>query len=176
MTRNKRVCFCLIVFILYQLAFGSQVLAQVKCPSGNVNDPYPGLCNNYFDENKNGFCDLSEVKEGSGNRLISFWYIFVPSFGYFLHWFLINQTRPKKRKGLLSQIGFRYFWNLVLLALFIPAGIFGLLLGLGVKSSKLFFWHNNFGTAFVLIALFHIVYHLVYFQKGWRLIFPKKAK
>lgn len=32
-----------------------------RCPRGLVNDPYPGKCRRYIDENDNGYCDLSEV-------------------------------------------------------------------------------------------------------------------
>ena len=36
----------------------------VSCPFGLVNDPYPGQCAHYVDQDGNGFCDLSEmVKE-----------------------------------------------------------------------------------------------------------------
>jgi len=31
------------------------------CPRGLVNDPYPGKCRRYVDNNGNGICDLSEV-------------------------------------------------------------------------------------------------------------------
>jgi hypothetical protein len=30
------------------------------CPLGLVNDPFPGECRRYVDENQNGLCDLSE--------------------------------------------------------------------------------------------------------------------
>ncbi len=33
---------------------------QTACPYGLVNDPYPGECRNYVDNNSNGICDLSE--------------------------------------------------------------------------------------------------------------------
>ncbi len=32
----------------------------LSCPFGRVNDPYPGQCNRYVDNNHNGICDLSE--------------------------------------------------------------------------------------------------------------------
>jgi len=39
---------------------------RVACPFGLVNDPYPGKCRRYIDENGNGICDLSEpVDAGS---------------------------------------------------------------------------------------------------------------
>jgi ABC-type uncharacterized transport system auxiliary subunit len=31
------------------------------CPKGLFNDPYPGKCRRYVDNNGNGICDLSEV-------------------------------------------------------------------------------------------------------------------
>jgi hypothetical protein len=33
---------------------------EVLCPKGIENDPYPGSCGKYTDENKNALCDLSE--------------------------------------------------------------------------------------------------------------------
>lgn len=36
----------------------------VACPSGVVNDPYPGHCKRYVDDNNNGLCDLSELGSG----------------------------------------------------------------------------------------------------------------
>jgi hypothetical protein len=35
---------------------------QVACPFGLLNDPYPGRCRRYADQNLNGFCDLSEPR------------------------------------------------------------------------------------------------------------------
>jgi len=40
-----------------------QSAPQVRCPFGLVNDPYPGRCGRYVDENNNGICDLSEPSE-----------------------------------------------------------------------------------------------------------------
>lgn len=37
--------------------------AIVPCPFGLVNDPYPGQCVHYVDQNGSGFCDLSETDE-----------------------------------------------------------------------------------------------------------------
>jgi len=31
------------------------------CPQGMVNDPYPGSCGQYIDQNNNQICDRSEV-------------------------------------------------------------------------------------------------------------------
>jgi hypothetical protein len=38
----------------------AQTDQPATCPYGMVNDPYPGRCKRYVDENKNGICDLSE--------------------------------------------------------------------------------------------------------------------
>jgi hypothetical protein len=38
--------------------------AGVACPYGLVNDPYPGQCRRYVDQNGDGICDLS--KPGNG--------------------------------------------------------------------------------------------------------------
>jgi hypothetical protein len=34
--------------------------AEASCPYGRTNDPYPGECGRYVDNNGNGICDLSE--------------------------------------------------------------------------------------------------------------------
>lgn len=51
-------------------ASGEQVVQQagVACPRGIVNDPYPGRCRWYTDENGDGFCDYSAP--GSGTNAV----------------------------------------------------------------------------------------------------------
>jgi hypothetical protein len=34
---------------------------KVSCPKGLVNDPYPGKCRRYVDEDGSGYCDFSET-------------------------------------------------------------------------------------------------------------------
>lgn len=56
--------------LLLSISFLVLILAPVKagavsCPSGLVNDSYPGECALYTDKDKNGLCDLSEVAENS---------------------------------------------------------------------------------------------------------------
>lgn len=41
-----------------------QPQAGVACPFGLVNDPYPGQCRRYVDQDGNGICDLSEPGSG----------------------------------------------------------------------------------------------------------------
>ena len=40
---------------------GDAVPEATGCPKGLVNDPYPGKCRRYIDEDGSGYCDLSEV-------------------------------------------------------------------------------------------------------------------
>jgi hypothetical protein len=41
-----------------------QPQAGVACPFGLVNDPYPGRCRRYVDQDGDGICDLSEPGSG----------------------------------------------------------------------------------------------------------------
>ncbi len=100
--------------------------------------------------------------------LISIWSILVPSALYFIHWFIVKSIN-KKTKGVTSEAGLKYVWNVILLLLFIPAGLFGLLLGLGIKTPFIFNWHIQGGTAFVVICFTHLLNHLTYYLKGWKL-------
>lgn len=38
-----------------------QKQGRSACPKGLVDDPYPGRCRRYVDNDGNGYCDLSEV-------------------------------------------------------------------------------------------------------------------
>jgi len=155
-------------------------MAKVECPFGVVDDPYPGSCNLYVDSDNNQICDIGQSssvvwggEEGGAN--ISFWYLFVPAAVYLTHWFLSKETGWGKKTGLFTKMGFRYFWNLVLLLLFIPAGIFGLLTGLGIRSFFLTFYHNSLGASFVVISLLHVIYRLSYFFKGFSFLSKKEG-
>ncbi|MBL7078117.1 hypothetical protein ISS42_00470 [Candidatus Shapirobacteria bacterium] len=141
-----------------------KVLAWLDCPFERTNDPYPGLCDLYLDTNQNQICDHSEAGSSS-----VFWWLFLPAAAYFIYWYLVNKTSLRRKRGFLSLVGFKYFWNLVLLLLFIPAGLFGLLWALGVKTELILSWHNNLGIVFVVISLLHIFGHLAYFLKTWRI-------
>lgn len=173
--RHQKALFLIVAFILYQFSFAGPIMAKVECPFGMVNDPYPGSCNLYIDRDNNGICDIGQSDpvfwdgEQKGTT-ISFWYLFAPSAFYLTHWFLSKETSWGEKIGLFTKPGFRYFWNLVLLLLFVPAGIFGLLIGLGIRSPFLTFCHNNLGASFVTIILLHIIYRLPYLFKGFILL------
>jgi len=100
--------------------------------------------------------------------MISIWTIFLPSIIYFFHWFFVNYAGFKKKSGILSPVGMRYLWNVVLLILFIPGGLFGLLIGLGYKTPFLVYWHYQGGAAMVIITFIHLLNHLTYYLKGWK--------
>ena len=134
---------------------------MITCPFGRINDPYPGLCDLYIDTNNNQICDYSEP----GLSSPIFWYIFLPAVLYFLHWYLMTKTNLGKRNKFFTLSGFKYFWNLILLVSFIPAGILGLVLATGVTSSSLLSWHIYGGVVFTVVALGHIILRLRYFLK-----------
>lgn len=41
------------------------VWAEVECPYGTENDPYPGDCALYTDENADNYCDYSQEELGA---------------------------------------------------------------------------------------------------------------
>lgn len=169
----------LVIWVVLLTLFTQPAFGIAKCPFGRVNDPAPGQCSLYIDENNNDLCDRSETSEQPEERgdsrsiqtgqtnLISWWAIFMPSALYFLHWFLVKIF---KDKPLFSPAGLKYIWNVILLLLFIPGGIFGLLLGLGIKTPFLVYWHIQGGAAFLIIAFIHMLNHLTYYIKGWKVL------
>lgn len=180
MTKKHKIkIFILLVFILGYLIITNNTYALEPCPFGRINDPAPGQCNLFIDQNNNQICDRSEPaltenssaakhqqRTGSSKSLISIWALFLPLSLYFLHWFAVNQTALKAKKGFFSKQGIRYYWNLVLLLLFVPAGIFGLLIGLGIKSNFLTYWHYQGGSSFFIISTIHIANHIKYYLKN----------
>jgi len=108
------------------------------------------------------------INTGSAPSLISVWAIFLPTAGYFLHWLLTVWF--KNKSGFFSETGMKYLWNVILLLLFIPGGLFGLLIGLGYKTPFLVYWHYQGGTAMVIITFIHFLNHLTYYFKGWKIL------
>ncbi len=108
--------------------------------------------------------------------LISIWAVLLPSVLYFIHWFLVESFKGKPPwkcensllRGVTSERGLKYIWNLILLLLFIPGGIFGLLLGFGIKTPFLVYWHYQGGAAMVIISFIHVLNHLNYYFQAWR--------
>ncbi|GEM_PF-3150361 len=51
------------VMILTLLLISTIFLFSEECPFGLTNDPYPGKCGRYIDEDGNDICDLSEIQK-----------------------------------------------------------------------------------------------------------------
>lgn len=162
-------------------SFVRPVKAWLDCPFGLINDPYPGSCSRYIDTDGNKICDHSEPSpkeritssveqksgEGKGRPVnIAVWLIFLPTATYFIHWYLVYKTRLGETYRFLNRYSFTYFWNLVLLISFLPAGITGLLVLLGSTSGLLLSWHNYSGALFTTVALLHLLARFKYFTRA----------
>lgn len=153
------------------------LLTWLDCPYSKVGDPYPGLCELYTDTNSNQICDHSEPASEllnfgriAGSSISIFWPVLLPLVVYLVYWFLTFKVKRKEKGVWLNPIAFRYFWNLVLLALFLLTAITSLILLFGTSSSSLAFWHNQIGVALVVIALLHLLFRVKYYLKP-----PKKT-
>lgn len=176
-----RKSLLLLIFLgLALFSFVRPAKAWLDCPFDNVNDPYPGSCARYIDTDGNQICDHSEpspkeraaaLKEQKSdtvnNRPINLvvWLISLPSATYFIHWYLVYKTSEAEKFDWLNHRSFTYFWNLVLLASFLPTGVSGILILLGSKSTPLFSWHNYAGALFTTVAFLHILARLKYFTQ-----------
>jgi hypothetical protein len=58
---EMRFLLILLLVILSGCAVESSEQTQVSCPRGISNDPYPGQCGQYIDNNANGICDQGET-------------------------------------------------------------------------------------------------------------------
>lgn len=93
--------------------------------------------------------------------------------------YLISWVASKK--GLFSVAAHRKLWNAILLLTFAIAGITGMLIairadtGISVILFERTLWHGQFGVAAVVVAAFHILWHLSYFQAYLPRPAPKKT-
>ena len=68
----------------------------------------------------------------------------------------------------------RKIWNIILLLTFLAFAPIGFLLAInkvyyiGIEAHKVLAWHANFGTGFLVIAIFHALWHLSYYKKSIR--------
>lgn len=173
----KKIIFSILLAIIVLGFFGKQVYGWSDCPYGKINDPFPGSCFRYLDTNNNQICDHSEpqpqkstsaatisaINQKQNNTI--FWIMFLTASGYFCHWYLVFKTQFPKKYKWLNQVGFRFFWNLVLLITFLITGISGLILAFGVLNKTFSLWHNYAGLVFVIVGFFHFLNHLQYFKK-----------
>ena len=162
----------LIVFVLF-LSF---VLA-VDCPYGHDDEPYPGNCGRYNDENSDGLCDLSqetsvvEEENYSNPQKISFKYPFVLISLLTIGSYLLSFVLWKKNK--IGVVLHKKIWNFVLLVSFILSGILGLVLVLKINYGWFLGWnimklHVNAGIVLAWISLFHILEHLSYWKSYFK--------
>jgi ABC-type xylose transport system permease subunit len=149
------------------LPFTSPAKAWLDCPYERINDPYPGQCGLYTDTNNNQICDHSEApaKEAqstlpstSSKNFRSFFIFLEITVIILVVWFLT--------KKFLRPLNFRLFWNLFLLASFLPVGISGILLFLNIQIPNFGFWHNFLGVIFVIVGLLHLLARLNYFKQA----------
>jgi len=75
------------------------------------------------------------------------------------------------RLGIISSFRQRKIWNTLLLLSIAVAGSIGILLAITVNfkinlpvTDQLLVWHVDFGTALVLIAVFHFSWHIKYYR------------
>jgi hypothetical protein len=162
-----KLVFYLLIFFLLFFIYSPSIGAWLDCPYGRINDSYPGQCDLYTDTNNNQICDHSEAPPKETQPL------FLPNsskntrpFFTFLGITGITLAAWFLTKKFLKPLNFRLFWNLVLLASFLPVGISGILLFLNIQISNFAFWHNFLGVIFVVVGLLHLLARLNYFKQA----------
>jgi len=149
--------------------------AQESCPFGVADDPYPGQCGRYVDEDDDRVCDLSQPATSTTLKTSS--PISAPSsrgydvvgisavlLGSYLLSFLLS------RMGRITLATHRMFWNLLLTITFLVSCGLGILLTLRVSGyavslpSSAMFWHVEAGIAMTVISTFHIIWHRSYYR------------
>jgi len=168
-------------FILFFIFIFLPITAEATdCPFGLVNDPAPGDCRLYRDNNGNDLCDLSEENKTTpsalaeteetnstpkqvDHRLGLITLVLVLAY-------LVSLFGVYKKK--ISVCQNRRFWNWLLLAFFIPTALTSLFLALAIEFGWLIdfginlgYWHFVFGWAFLLVSVFHTLWHFVYYFK-----------
>jgi hypothetical protein len=180
----KKVSVIFFLTAIFILVLAPGLVLAVDCPLGKVDDPAPGVCGLYNDTNRDAICDLSEsnqtlyateqsqkpesntsavdgtVKQ-TDHRLGLITIILVS--GY-----LAGLLAVYKKK--ILAVKHRKFWNWLLLILFIPTALTSLFLALVVEFSwhidfgiDLSYWHFVFGWAFLIVSIFHTLWHTAYY-------------
>lgn len=181
---KKNVLTLSILIILISL--NPSVSAWDDCPFGYEDEPYPGTCWRYVDENNDGICDHSqseptgetkdESAEGnsySKNKQEStrFPVLLIVSFIIILILIIVLKYLVKRKK--ISNSKEKIIFNILLLIFFIPSAITGLLLllitnmriliELGQNLTQL---HNISSLFFMWISGYHIIWHTKYYLKS----------
>jgi len=165
---NKlRIIFYLLAFLFFFFISPFFVRAWLDCPYGRVNDPYPGQCGLYTDMNNNQICDHGEAPPKEAQSPLPSVYLKNPRpFFVFLEITIIILVVWFLTKKFFKPLNFRLFWNLVLLASFLPVGISGILLFLNIQIPNFGFWHDFLGVIFVIVGLLHLLARLNYFKQA----------
>jgi hypothetical protein len=67
----KKLIFALAVIVMFSVVSPATALAWDDCPSGEINDSYPGDCNKYIDTDEDGICDHSQPAPEDRNNIVA---------------------------------------------------------------------------------------------------------
>lgn len=206
MTQNKKIALqTLIILFIILFTFSPVITAWDNCPFGFIDDPYPGACGRYIDTNNDGICDLSQpnpatsqsqetedeestVVETPGQNTQNSSHqeiyvnknllILIASFVLSTIAILISKTLTKKK--ILSKTKEKILWNIILLILFLPSAITGVILILMVDlpflreiSINFIELHSYTSFFFMWISGYHILWHTTYYINGMKKLAKK---
>lgn len=138
------------------------------CPRGLINDPYPGQCGLYTDQNSDQICDLSQTQtQESQNPVLPL--PASPSIDYLLYVCLILPI-----VAYIFTSKFKLFWNILLFVSFIPTAFSSLAYIFRFNSSQSLNLHLYFGTLMLSISLCHLFWHWRYYFKMTKKSSPSK--
>jgi len=89
--------------------------------------------------------------------------ILVPTVLYLTSWFLTKHTNLKERVSWLTFPNHKFFWNVVLLIIFLASGVTGILKSAGYFNPVLNTIHDNFGVILVTLIFYHIALRFSHF-------------
>ena len=181
----KKLFVILILFIFF--AFPAKAY---DCPFGYINDPFPGNCSRYVDEDGNNICDNGQVlafkdainqleqdyvdnvaQTGSSNKGYYFWQIVVlllVIYGFTEYLVLLVKETKIKYLRYITKTNINRFWNCVLLISFLVSALTGMfrifhMLGYLQTSYKVVDLHVYFSIILLVVGLIHILKHWRYF-------------
>ena len=162
------------VFVLLMIGFMLvNVSASADCPYGLVEDPYPGECGLYINEDGDNLCDHSQKVLESSEPVIlervenaafedGETYHLVPIFLFLIVAYFLSVWMVKSK--MISLFARKKFWNMILLLSFLVSGILAILLILKINSGITFnlpfnvlFWHVDAGIVMLVLCVIHVV-------------------
>jgi hypothetical protein len=192
MKKTQKAIILLIILTISFSISSINSLAWDDCPFGLKDEPYPGSCWRYVDENNDGICDRSQSepieefqgeKTQSNNSIIQkqskFPIMLIISFIIIV--LLIIILRFLKNKKIITNAKEKIILNILLLIFFVPSAITAIILllmsnmdifrELGQSSTQI---HNITSLFFMWISGYHIIWHTKYYVKGIRNLVTKK--